>query len=176
MDAFGWYPFGGARAGGGLIDREMEQIGRLSNTAISEELIAAGKNAIVTCLSVTSVDRVVVVYDDTTSAIAAALRKVLESLDVESHFFNIDLSGERPLSGFPARVFQCLSGATVSILAITALQGEYSARRAFLDLVEGNRTRHAHMPSITSEAFVDALSMDYVEVSAFIDQPSGSGG
>ena len=54
-------------------------------------------------------------------------------------------------------------------MAVTTIRGELSLRRLVLDLVAEHKIRHAHMPAITDEVFVDGLSMNYREISEFIE-------
>ena len=54
-------------------------------------------------------------------------------------------------------------------MAVNTVRGELSLRRLVLDLVAEQRIRHAHMPAITDEVFLDGLSMNYREISEFIE-------
>jgi leucyl aminopeptidase (aminopeptidase T) len=101
--------------------------------------------------------------------VAAALKQAFEEIGARVALIDADSYGARPLAKCPGEIIQALAGATVSALAMTTMRGELKARRAVLEAVTANKLRHAHMPSITNEVFIDGLSMDYREISRFID-------
>lgn len=140
----------------------------LREIEVSQAMMRAANNAVLTCLSGTSEDRAVVIFDGSTASVAAALVRVLDEQGIPSSLFDFDLLGTRPLTKLPAAVLTALGKATISALAVTALRGELSVRKNVLEIVTSSRVRHAHMPSITPEVFVDGLGMDYREVSAFM--------
>jgi len=141
----------------------------LLEVEVAERTLIAARNATSTCLAATAEDRAVIVYDSSTREIAAALMRAFKELDTAVTAFDMDLMGKRPLGKLPAGVVNALRSATVSAAAVTTMQGELSARRTILDTVGAAGARHAHMPSITTEIFEDSLSIDYREVSRFIE-------
>ena len=116
----------------------------------------------------TEEDRAVVVHDGSTEAISDALVRAFEEIGVRTHVFNLDDLGPRPLAALPGKIAAALRRATVSALAATAIRGELSVRRSFLEIVAERRIRHAHMPAITQEVFTDGMAVDYRKVSAFM--------
>jgi leucyl aminopeptidase (aminopeptidase T) len=71
-------------------------------------------------------------------------------------------------------VIKTLEAASISAMAVTSMRGELSARKTVLEIVTREGLRHAHMPSITQEVFVDGLAMDYRDVSAFMKKLLGN--
>jgi hypothetical protein len=145
----------------------------LSGLEVDAKLLAAARNATRTCLKAQAADRAVVIYDKSTRPVAAALRGAFAEIGTATRFFDIDEFGTRPLAKFPPEVFRALGEATISTLAVTTNRGELSARKDLLDFAAAHGLRHAHMPSITTDIFRDAVSMDYNEVSRFIDHLVG---
>ncbi len=136
---------------------------------VSASMIEAAVNAVGICLSATNDDRAVIIYDKSTINIAAALDKAFSAIDVPTKAFNLDSIGDRPLATLPGKIASALKSATVSAMAVITVRGELSLRRLVLDLVAEQGIRHAHMPAITDEVFVDGLSMDYREIAEFIE-------
>jgi leucyl aminopeptidase (aminopeptidase T) len=147
----------------------MTNVDALLEVDVAERTLAAARNATATCLSAGADDRAVIVYDGSTREIAAALLRAFGELETKVTAFDMDQMGKRPLNKLPAEVVSSLRSASVSAAAVTTMQGELSARRTILDTVGAAGLRHAHMPSITTEVFEDALAMDYREVSRFIE-------
>ncbi|MCP4675373.1 MAG: hypothetical protein GY854_07690 [Deltaproteobacteria bacterium] len=148
----------------------MEWVDNLLKVETGVRLLAAARQAVGTCLSTTSEDRAVVIYDSSTQAIAAALVRAFTEVGASVQVYDMDSFGERPFTRLPAAVTKSLENATVSAMAVVAKQGELTARRTVLELATNCKLRHAHMPSITTETFEDGLSMDYREVSRFMDR------
>jgi leucyl aminopeptidase (aminopeptidase T) len=140
----------------------------LAATPISPMLARAAHNAVTVCLSGTASDRAVVVYDASTTSIAAALCGAFEEIGATCAACDVDAFGVRPLTVLPAAIARTISQATVCALALTSMPGELALRRAVLDVVIERRLRHAHMPSITERVFTDGLAMDYRQVARFI--------
>jgi len=141
----------------------------LTDVEVTEPALAAARNATGTCLATTGDDRAVVIFDSSTRLVAASLREAFTEIGAEVTLIDADSYGDRPLAKCPGEITQALQGATVSALALTTMRGELSVRRAVLETVTKQELRHAHMPSITDEVFIDGLSMDYREISRFID-------
>lgn len=141
----------------------------LLEVEVAERTLVAARNATATCLGATAEDRAVIIFDHSTREIAAALLRAFDELDTAVTTFDMDQVGKRPFNKLPAEVVTALRGSTVSATALTTMQGELSARRTILETAGAHGLRHAHMPSITTEIFEDALAMDYREVSSFIE-------
>ncbi|MBW2278584.1 MAG: hypothetical protein JRF63_13915 [Deltaproteobacteria bacterium] len=142
----------------------------LLEVEVTERTLTAARNATATCLSATAEDRAVIIFDGSTHAIAAALLRAFEELGTRVTTIDMDQLGKRPFSRLPAEAVNALKADTVSAAALTTMQGELTARRNILETVSACGLRHAHMPSITTEVFEDALAMDYRDVSRFIAQ------
>ncbi|MDD5309670.1 MAG: hypothetical protein PHU25_20315 [Deltaproteobacteria bacterium] len=149
----------------------MEDFAKLTGSTVTAPLLAAARNAARICLGATASDRVVLMFDATTNAVAAGLLAAFKEIGVSSiEVFDMDSFAERPFAQLPAVVQKPLERATVSAWAARTLQGEFKTRRAMLEIVTKAGIRHAHMPSITPKVFEDGLSMDYRQVKAFVDR------
>lgn len=140
----------------------------LAKRHVEEPLRAAARNAAKICLKTKPEDRVVLIYDNTTVEVAAALFRAFKEIPCEIQIFDLDSFGERPLERPPGVVLKALNQGTVSAMAVAVMRGEISVRRAILGVVAEKKLRHAHMPAITTEVFQDGLAVDYTEVSRFI--------
>lgn len=151
-----------------MTSENLEMREDLSRVELSPRLIHAAQNAVLTCLSGTSDDRAVVIFDSSTAPVAAALLKVLDENEIPISLVDLDRFGARPLVKLPASFLAELQEATISAFAAKSMRGELSVRKNVLEIVTSSKVRHAHMPSITPEVFADGLSMDYREVSRFM--------
>jgi hypothetical protein len=119
-------------------------------------------------LDVCEKDSAVMLYDDTTAGIAAAFRTAFGEIGASIRGYNLNELGTRPLQSLPHQILDALEHCTVSIMAVQAVQGEFTLRRAVLENIPSTGRRHVHMPSITADLFIDALSMNYREVASFV--------
>ncbi|MCU0665196.1 MAG: hypothetical protein MUC50_23075, partial [Myxococcota bacterium] len=137
-------------------------------TSGSRRLVEAARQAVRVCLCATDTDSAMVLFDDSTDDIAAAFRTAFEEVGVPVHDVSLDELGPRPLATLPRQLLDRLARCSVSVMAVRAVQGEFTLRRGVLESVATTGRRHAHMPSITPELFADGLSMDYRNVAAFV--------
>lgn len=140
----------------------------LKGITISEGMAISAQHAAVTCLRTEPTDRVVLIYDNSTREVAAALLGAFQQITNEIEAFNLDFFGQRPLSHPPRAILKALEQGTVSATAVAVMRGEITVRRAILGAVSASKLRHAHMPAISAEVFQDGLSVDYTEVAKFV--------
>jgi len=143
--------------------------GALSEIDVSASMLEAAVNAVGTCLSAANDDSAVIIYDKSTINVGAALDSAFRTIGTPTKTFNLDSIGDRPLPTLPGQIASALRSATVSAMAVTTVRGELSLRKLVLEVVTEQKIRHAHMPAITDEVFVDGLSMNYREVAKLIE-------
>jgi len=123
------------------------------------------RQAVENCLKVRAGEKAVIITDEPTRAIGAALRQAVEAITEPARFFVMEDFGARPID-FPAEIGEALAAADVSIYAAQGVKGELqSFRRHMLKAVESNpKLRHAHMIGITPEIMCDGMCSDYAEI------------
>jgi aminopeptidase len=115
---------------------------------------------------------VVIITDQATEHIAAALRQVAELITPEKiTTFVLEDFGQRPEDGskpleLPHEIAEAVNGADVSFFAAGGKKGEVgSLRLPLIQLVRATgRVRHGHMPGITDLLMRTGMCADYDEV------------
>ena len=135
--------------------------------ALDEPLILAARNAVISCMGVSSHDRVWIVGDDQTASVAEALHQ--QALVPGATVARVALEdyGSRPALALSPDLVKDLDDfePTVSFLAVSAQPGEVKMRMQYIKHVVGElNTRHAHMGSITAEILRRGMRVDYSEI------------
>lgn len=138
--------------------------------AVDPELVPGARNAVQTCLAVTSDDRVVLVTDRATLEISSSIYRELEQTKADVRCFVLEEHDERPLDTIPPSILRALEKATVSLMVVQPLPGELKARTAVMDLVRARGVRHAHMPGVNKEMMVTGMRADYHRVARIQDK------
>jgi aminopeptidase len=123
------------------------------------------RQAVENCLKVQAGEKAVIITDEQTREIGAALKAAVEEIGAPVTFFVMEDFGSRPID-FPAEIGEALATADVSIYAAQGAKGELqSFRMPMIEAVEGNpKLRHAHMISITPQIMTDGMCSDYLEI------------
>ncbi len=123
------------------------------------------RQAVENCLKVRPGERAVIITDEETREIGAALRAAVEKITDRIEFFVMEDFGTRPIP-FPPAIEQALKTAHVSIYAAQGAKGELATfRQPMLKTVDANRRlRHAHMIGITPQIMTDGMCSDYREI------------
>src|SRR5205814_8461680 len=79
------------------------------------DLAAGARNAIEVCLGITPDDRVALIADEASSAVAASLAKALESVGARWDGVLVERAATRPLKGAPGAVLAVLQGAAAGL-------------------------------------------------------------
>ena len=119
------------------------------------------KNAVETCLAVQPDERVALIADKTSAAVAASLCEALSGAGARTTALLLEDFGTRPLRGAPEGVLDALEGADVGILAMNPQPGELAARMAIVQVVERRRIRYAHMVGVTPQIMQQGMRADY---------------
>ncbi|HEX5760675.1 MAG TPA: aminopeptidase [Thermoanaerobaculia bacterium] len=137
-----------------------------SAVAASPELAPGARNAIHTCLRLRPDERITLITDRETLAIAAALAQEIEAVGSPYTLMVLEDYAPRPLAAMPAPVLAELERSQVSIYAATALPGELPARIAMTEVINRRGIRHAHMVGIDCRIMSEGMRADFLEVDA----------
>jgi hypothetical protein len=105
----------------------------------SADLLPGARNAIRTCLAVKADERVALIADETSCAVAASLEHALTEAHATAECLLIESVATRPLSGAPPEVIGALDRADAGILCVQPVEGELAARMAIVATIERRR-------------------------------------
>jgi len=125
------------------------------------DLSPGARNAIRTCLRVKPDERVSLITDRQTQAIADCLADEVRAVGAPLELFVLEDFGPRPTKTMPTPILDALERVDVSIFAAEAQPGELPSRAEMCRVVERRRIRHAHMVSITPEIMAQGMCADY---------------
>ena len=128
------------------------------------------KNAVETCLAVQAGERVALIADAESSAVAASLAAALQNVQATTTELLLEDLAPRPLRGAPGPVLEALEKADVGILAMNPQPGELTARMAIVHVVERRRIRYAHMVGVTPQIMQQGMRTDYKLVDQLSDK------
>ena len=134
-----------------------------------KKLLNCCKNALEICLGAKEKDRVVIISDKTTEDITEGFLTLFKELNLKYKSFDLDSFGKRPLSTLPSPIAKELSNCSISIFLAKKEPGELNLRFNILNFVKQYKLRHAHMPGINLEMFIEGLNADYRKVSKLQD-------
>ncbi len=138
----------------------------LSRLSYDPEFTPGARSAVFTCLQVKRGERVVLITDEASLGIGAALHEQFLASGADLTPIVLEEAAIRPLAGLPPAVAAALRGADVSCFAATAQRGELPARIAMTDIVNARRIRHAHMVNITPRIMREGMRADFLKVDA----------
>ena len=127
----------------------------------SPDLLPGAKNAVETCLSIKPGERVALVADEPSRAVAASLAAAIENLHAPCTSLLLEDFAPRPIKSAPAPVLDALETADVGILCMNPQPGELAARMAIVKVVERRQIRYAHMVGVTPEIMQEGMRADY---------------
>src|SRR6202030_2207826 len=136
----------------------------------SPDLLPGAKNAIEACLSIKPGERVALIADEPSRAVAASLSAAMESVHASCTSLLLEDFGPRPIKSAPAAVLEALETADVGILCMTPQPGELGARMAIVKIVERRQIRYAHMVGVTPEIMQQGMRADYRLVDRLSDK------
>jgi aminopeptidase len=134
--------------------------------AATADLVPGAQNAVEVCLSITQADRVALIADEASSAVAASLAAALDWVGARYDGVLVERTAVRPLERAPRPVLDTLERADAGILCVQPRQGELGARMEIVSLVERRRIRYAHMVGVTPEIMRQGMRADYRRVDA----------
>jgi aminopeptidase len=125
------------------------------------EFEPGAQSAISTCLRVDPSERVTLITDRVTEAIAASLAAALEGSGCRWNAFVLEDLAPRPLTAMPAPVLDDMETSDVSIFAVVVQQNELRSRMQMTDVVNRRQMRHAHMVNITPQIMCEGMRADF---------------
>jgi leucyl aminopeptidase (aminopeptidase T) len=128
------------------------------------ELTPGARNAVGVCLNIQPHERVTVVTDRATEAIAASLVQEIEALGAPYRAFVLEDVAPRPLTALPAAIGADMEQSQVSIFAVQVQPNELASRMQLTNIVNRRRMRHAHMVNITPQIMREGMRADYRKV------------
>jgi aminopeptidase len=128
------------------------------------------RNAVETCLAVQPGERVALIADEASSAVAASIAAALEERDAAFTGLLLEDFGPRPMRAAPEEMLQALETGDVGILCMQPQQGELSMRMAVVKVVERRQIRYAHMVGVTPEIMQQGMRTDYRLVDRLSDK------
>src|SRR5919106_928572 len=136
---------------------------------VSSELEPGARNAIEVCLGVQRGERVAIVADEESAAVAASLAAAVDACGATCDPVLIEAVAARPLADAPRPVLDALDGADAGILCMQPKQGELRARMQIVQTVERRQIRYAHMIGVTPQIMTQGMRTDY----RLVDRLSG---
>ena len=125
------------------------------------DLMPGARNAVGTCLAIQPGERVALIADRASGAVAASLEQALAEHQARADCIVIESVTERPMRSAPAAILDALEAADAGILCVQPLEGELAARMAIVGAVERRRIRYAHMIGVTPQIMREGLRADY---------------
>lgn len=119
------------------------------------------RSAVETCLRVLRDEKVTLITDSKTAAIAASIAAQVEAKGCRWTAFVLEELAPRPLKNMPAEVLADMETSQVSVFAVEVQRDELRSRMQMTDVVNRRRMRHAHMVNITPQIMCEGMRADY---------------
>lgn len=129
--------------------------------AAAPDLMPGALNAVCTCLAIQPGERVALLADEASRAVAASLESALEAAGATTDAILIESVSARPMRAAPEPLLDALGRADAGILCVQPQEGELTARMAIVGAVERRRIRYAHMVGVTPQIMREGLRADY---------------
>jgi aminopeptidase len=137
---------------------------------LQRELMPGARNAVETCLSVRPGERVALIADEASRAVAASIAAALDERKALCTGLLLEDFGPRPMTVAPPIVLQALETADVGVLCMSPQPGELAARMAVVRVVERRQIRYAHMVGVTPQIMQQGMRADYRMVDRLSDK------
>ena len=134
------------------------------------QLMPGAKNAVETCLNIRPGERVALIADETSRAVAASIAAAIEDRHAQYTGLLLESFGPRPMLGAPPEVLHALETADAGVMCMTPPPGELAARMAIVRVVERRQIRYAHMVGVTPEIMQQGMRVDYQMVDRLSDR------
>jgi aminopeptidase len=131
---------------------------------VRPELLPGARNAVEICLSIQPHERVALIADRPSQAVAASLAEALIQRGAVCEGFLLEDLVARPLKRAPQQVLDALGRADAGILCMQPQEGELGARKDIVAVVERRHIRYAHMVGVTPEIMQQGMCADYTLV------------
>jgi aminopeptidase len=134
------------------------------------EFTQGARSAVTTCLRIQPSEKVTLITDWQTKAIAASLATQLQKSGCTWNAFILEDLAPRPLVDMPAAVLADMETSEVSIFAVQVQTNELRSRMQMTDVVNRRHMRHAHMVNITPEIMCSGMRADFNRVDRLSQQ------
>jgi len=128
------------------------------------------RNAVETCLAIQPGEKVTLIADRASGEVAASLDRALRERHAVATCFSIEALAARPLVAVPPEILASLEQADAGILCVQPQEGELTARRTIVGVVERRRIRYAHMVGVTPRIMCEGMRADYHRVDRLSQQ------
>lgn len=132
--------------------------------------MAGAQNAVEVCLAIERGERVALVADEASRAVAASIERALLDRGAIADCVWIEAVSPRPMPGAPPQVIAALERADAGVLCVQPREGELAARMAIVAAVERRRIRYAHMVGVTPRIMLEGMRADYRLVDRLSEQ------
>src|ERR1700727_3175345 len=132
--------------------------------SLKPELMPGARNAIDICLAIQSNERVTLIADRASAAVAASLAQAIADRGAICEPFLLEDLASRPLARAPQQVLDSLGRNDAGILCMQPMLGELAARKDIVGVVERRHIRYAHMVGVTPEIMQQGMRADYTMV------------
>jgi len=136
----------------------------------SPDLLPGARNAVDTCLAIQPGEQVALIADDRSAEVAASLEQALADRGATARCLRIESVAARPMIDAPPEALGALGEADAGILCVQPQEGELTARRAIVGVVERRRIRYAHMVGVTPRIMREGMCADYRRVDRLSQQ------
>ena len=133
-------------------------------------LLPGAHNAVNTCLAIRPGERVALVADEASRAVAASLEQALRHAGADVQCLLLESVARRPLVAAPDEVLAAFATVDAGILCVQPQEGELPARMAIVGVVERRRIRYAHMVGVTPRIMREGMRADYLQVDRLSNQ------
>ncbi|MGA2414361.1 MAG: aminopeptidase [Candidatus Sulfotelmatobacter sp.] len=147
-----------------LSQKPREGWGTRSVASFDPEYTPGARNAVQVCLRVQPHEKVCVITDEATMAIAASMTQELETLGAPYCAWVLEDLAPRPLKDLPREILADLETSQVSIFAVWAQKNELHSRMQMTDVVNRQKIRHAHMVNINRQIMLEGMRADFQKV------------
>ena len=128
------------------------------------DLMPGAHNAVNTCLAIEPGERVALIADEASRAVAASLEQALQDRGANPDCLLVESVTARPMLAAPPEVLEAIERANAGILCVQPQEGELAARMAIVAAVERQRIRYAHMVGVTPQIMCEGMRADYALV------------
>ena len=128
------------------------------------DLMPGAHNAVNTCLGIEPGERVALIADEASRAVAASLEQALQDRGATPDCLLVESVSARPMLTAPPGVLEAIERANAGILCVQPQEGELAARMAIVAAVERRRIRYAHMVGVTPQIMCEGMRADYALV------------
>jgi aminopeptidase len=133
-------------------------------TPFPAEFSAGARSAIETCLRIQPDEKVTLITDQQTAAIAGSLAAELIANGCRWDGFILEDLAPRPLVDMPEAVLNDMETSDISIFAVNVQRNELHSRMQMTSVVNRRRMRHAHMVNITPQIMCEGMRADFHQV------------